>query len=170
MPCDTSIMKCISSPTDGSGQTQSSLQGPEVPTEFFLSRVISPKIRCLLNQSEGRSELLCPLPQYNTNIKEHLTPTESHDPEPCLPLGSPGMWPGWLFLSGNHEEGTEWVSCVCTAFPCSFHSCCWLTTSLWSTCVTCFQVPLLGISFAAVISVIMSSSLFNFTQNLRCRR
>lgn len=54
------IMKPMSS--GGSRQTQSALQGSEVPTEFFSSPAISPKVRTLLNQTEGKSELLLLLP------------------------------------------------------------------------------------------------------------
>lgn len=80
--------------------------GTKIPNEFFIQE-ITPKIRCLLNQSEGRSDLLSPLTQYNRSFKEQLTATMNHDPESCLPLESPGMClAGCSFYGIMKKEGS----------------------------------------------------------------
>lgn len=88
MPCNIVIMKQMSSPTAGSVQAQSSLQGPKVSTEFLIPQAINPKTRTGLSQSEGRSELLPPLPQRNrtTETKKHPGAANSHhEPWPPAP-------------------------------------------------------------------------------------
>lgn len=117
MPCNTVVMKQISSPTAGSGQTQSSLQGPKVPTEFFLPQAIISKIRTILNQSEGRNKLLPPLPQCNstTETRKHPGAANSHhETWPLALLSTVQPWDeGRLDFPFGESQGREGVGRLC---------------------------------------------------------
>ena len=197
MPCNAVIMKQISSSTAGSGQTLSSLQGPKVRTECFLPQAIRPKIRTLLNQSEGRSELLPPLPQRNstTETKKHPGAANSHhEPWPLASASTVQLWDeGRLDFPFGESRGSEGVGRLCVGsisfsleFPSMLLINCTTLVKSWNcvslrTAIKLTFVPgliyhyfIFHFSWAFLLlpwfQLLRAQSVFNFAQNLMCIR